>query len=184
MRLIPGQILTPQETCELMKTPHRVLQIDNAADCVWCISLPRFREDGRVMGYVTGPVSWPTETIITALETGQLVQANFRAPTYWSVPDAEFVAEDLPAAVRSRRKKLQTRRDTAWTAIKPIIDACSLSDLIRGTPLGSLVSMRAQEVHRSSVTIYRLLHLYLAHGSVLNVKRPRFSESFRSRGLG
>lgn len=172
MRLIPGQILTPQETCELMKTPHRVLQIDNAADCVWCISLPRFREDGRVMGYVTGPVSWPTETIITALETGQLVQANFRAPTYWSVPDAEFVAEDLPAAVRSRRKKLQTRRDTAWTAIKPIIDACSLSDLIRGTPLGSLVSMRAQEVHRSSVTIYRLLHLYLAHGSVLNGLYP------------
>lgn len=172
MQLMPGQILTPQEACEFMKTSHRVLQIDTVAGCVWCISLPRFREDGHVMGYVTGPVSWPTETIITALETGQLVQANFRAPAYWSMTDSEFVAEDLPAATRSRRKKLQMRRDTAWTAIKPIIDACSLSDLVRGTSLGSLVSMRAQEVHHSSVTIYRLLHLYLAHGSVLNGLYP------------
>jgi len=172
MQLTPGKILVPQDSCKIMKTPHRVLDIDTAAATVWGIALPRFRENGRVMGYVRGPVALPLDIVTTQLEGGDIVQAKFRAPGFWAMPDAEFASDDLPDAEKNRRKALQLKRDTSWRAIEPIVAGASLSELL-GTPsIRALINERAKACGRSSVTIYRLLHVYWAHGSVKNGLYP------------
>lgn len=172
MQLICGKIVTPCGTCDLFSAPHRVLYVGVAARTAWGIALPRFRENGRVAGYVTGPVAWPLDRVTELLETGRIVQGEFRAPGFWAMTDAEFISADLSDDEQARRKALQLKRDASWAAIEPIVKGFSLPELLGSLPLRPFVIKRATESGLSQVTIYRLLHVYWANGSVLNGLYP------------
>lgn len=172
MQLICGKVATPCGTCDLFSTPHRVLYVDVAARLAWGIALPRFHENGRVVGYATGPIAWPLDRVTELLEAGRIVQGEFRAPGFWATTDAEFISADLSEDERERRKALQLKRNVSWAAIEPIIKGFSLPELLGSPSLRPFVIKRATESGLSPVTIYRLLHIYWANGSVLNGLYP------------
>jgi len=172
MQLTHGQILIPNDSCDLLDTPHRVLYIDHAADTVWGIALPRFRKNGHVVGYVKGPVAWSLDALAKLLEAGQIAQGEFQAPSFWAVPDREFISSDLPKDETARREALKLKRDASWAAIEPIVKGFHLPELLGSLSLRPLVIKSATESGLTPVTIYRLLHVYWANGLVLNGLYP------------
>lgn len=172
MQLTCGKIVTPCGACNLFSSPHRVLHIDVAAGTAWGIALPRFRENGHVVGYVTRPVAWPLDTVTDLLETGRIVQGEFRAPGFWAMTDDEYISVDLSDGEQRRRNALRLKRDASWATIEPIVSGASLLELLTARSIRGLIAKRAKECGLTPVTVYRLLHLYWAHGSVLNGLYP------------
>ena len=172
MFLVLGMILTPALSSDLLSVPHRILHIDVKSDTVWCIELPRFHGNGRAAGYVRAPIPVRFSEIVSALEVGDLTQARFEAPGHWAMCDADYLADHLPRTELKHRMWRVERRDKAWRIVKPIITNHSLSDLLRLDAMRPLVLRRATECGCSAVTVYRLLHLYWAHGSVTNGLMP------------
>lgn len=172
MQLIAGKILTPVAANSFLPVPHRILHIDACQGCVWCIALPHSRKH-RPAGYVPGPVALETDAILAAIEGGEITQAAYQPPSHWAMTDADYLAGHLPDTELARRANRIQRRKQAWTIVAPIVKNRALVDLLLDAALKrSLILQRARECKRTVPTVYRLLHLYWANGSVVNGLMP------------
>lgn len=170
MQLTPGKILTPVTASSFLPVPYRILHIDPG--CVWCIASPHRRKD-RPAGYLPGPVALQTNAILAAIDRAEITQAAYRPPTQCVMADADYLAGHLSDKERSRRARRIQRRNQAWTIVGPIVKDHPLVDLLHDTALKrSLILQRARECKRTLPTVYRLLHLYWANGSVVNGLMP------------
>lgn len=175
MQLIAGKILTPVVPSGLLPGPHRILHVDVPNGRVWCIRLPRVR-GGRSAGYVLGPVAFELAPTIAAVEQGEITHAAFQAPGHWAMTDADYLFGDLSDKERVRRTNRIRRRKQAWAIVAPIVKNHALVDLLQDTALKrTLILRRARECERTVPTVYRLLHVYWANGSVVNGLMPMTS---------
>jgi len=168
MNLERNALLVPALSTKVLDRPYRLLMYDLPADQVWCIELPRMSDSGRVKGYVPGPRVLKATDILDALEHGHVKQEPFVAPGFWAMSDADYLAETCGEVEKVRREKRLKIRDAAWDIIAPIVTSNSLQSLLRASTLRPQILKQASAHDVSTVTVYRLLHLYWAHGSIRN----------------
>jgi len=161
-------MLVPALSKEVLDRPHRILTFDLIADELWCIELPRIDEHGHRMGYVRGPRLLSARAVTTALKAGNLKQEAFIAPGYWAMTDEAYLTETDDPVERARRQKRIDLRDAAWNVIAPIVSGVPIETLVHTPSLRPRVLECADAAKCSLPTVYRLVHLYLAHGSTLN----------------
>lgn len=172
MQLISGKVLTPVAASGLLPVPHRILHIDACHGCIWCIALPHARK-GRPAGYVRGPSALEMDAILAAIDGGEIAQAAYEPPRHWAMTDADYLADHLPDTELARRANRIQRRKQAWAIVAPIVKNHALVDLLQDAALKrSLILRRARECERTVPTVYRLLHVYWANGSVVNGLMP------------
>lgn len=174
-------MLVPALSTKVLDRPYRILMHDLAADQLWCIGLPMVSDSGRVKGYVPGPRILKTTDVMTAVEQGHVKQESFVAPGFWAMTDADYIAEARDDSEKLRREKRLKVRDVAWDIIEPIVTSNSLPSLLRASTLRPQILQQASAHGVSTVTVYRLLHLYWAHGSTRNGLIPN---THRCGGLG
>lgn len=173
MELRLNQILIPGLGSSILAWSHRVLALDIEADRLWCISLPRLRENGRFAAYMTGPRTLSLALVSEALESGELKQVTFTAPGHWSMTDKDYVSEAATDTEKERRKARLKERDHTWAIISPLIGDTSTQTLVRQlSALRPALVDRAAKCGVDITTVYRLLHLYMANGSTLNGLMP------------
>lgn len=168
MSLTPGMILTPTTSGSLLSGPYRILCINPRERIAWCIELPRFQSNGRVAGYIRAPVPLAEDAVLAELETGNVTQARFDAPGHWAMTDDDYLLNGLSEVELARRKERLKKRDRTWDLIKPLVKDRPLDELLEAHSLRPLVQAQAESCHCSLPTVYRALHLFLAHGSIRN----------------
>jgi hypothetical protein len=170
MQLIAGKMLTPVAANSFLSVPYRILYVD--VGCVWCIALPH-RRKGRPAGYLPGPIALQAGAILAAIERGEITDAAYQPPTHWAMTDADYLACHLSGRELARRAHRIHQRKQAWAVVAPIVKNHALVDLLQDAALKrALILQRARECKRAVPTVYRLLHLYWASGSVVNGLMP------------
>ena len=167
-------VIGPAAADGLLTWPHRVLSVDRENDTTIIISLPRKRENGRTVSYLTGPRTESLSTLEEAIRDGSLQVESNSNPGFWALPDKDYVAAASTQKEKERRTARQKARDTNWAAIEPFVKDKSPAEIAAELPArrGEILA-RAEAQQMDEVTIYRLLHLFLANGCIKNGLMPR-----------
>lgn len=173
MVIAPNTILTPESGTQLIESPHRVLVVDSENDKAWIISLRRQTMSGTNKPYMTRPIALALSAIEAELKAGSLKIGQFDQPPHWALSDADYLSSAPNEKERGQRKSRQKRRDATWESISPIIGHLTTAELVKKLPRASaMIIKRANECRVNASTLYSRIHLYLAHGSILNGLLP------------
>ena len=174
MNIILNSVIAPTGETALLSWPHRVLSVDRENDNALIISLPRKRPNGRTVSYLTGPRSEPLSALEGALRDGSLRAEPSGNPGFWALSDQDYVSAASTQKEKERRIACQKVRDGNWAAIEPFVKNKSPAEIAAELPVRrEEILARAVGQLMDEVTIYRLLHLYLANGSIKNGLMPR-----------
>jgi hypothetical protein len=173
MVIAPNTILAPDSSMQLIESPHRVLVVDSENDKVWIISLRRQAKSGANKPYMTRPVALALSAIDAELKAGSLKIGRFDQPPHWVLSDADYLSSAPNEKERCQRESRQKRRDATWESISPVIKNLTTAELVKKLPRASaMIIKRAKECGVNASTLYSRIHLYLAHGSILNGLLP------------
>lgn len=171
MELTINQILVPCLPSPIISGPHRILDIDESRDVVWCIALRQTDTNGRLPGYVAGAQTISLSAINTALSQDELRVEPFTPPGHWLMTDADYLAETTDEREQALRKSRIKKRDELWSMIHPIVDQPKAYRSDHGS-LRPLIVRQAEVHHASLPRLYRALHLFWANGSIVNGLLP------------
>lgn len=169
----PNTILVPGTGTRLIETPHRVLVVEAESNTAWIISLRRQTEAGANKPYMTRPVAVPLSVVEAELTAGSIKVGEFEQPAFWTMSDADYLSSSPNDKERGQRESRQKRRDSVWKSISPIIKNLTTAELVKKLPRASaMIIQRAKDCGVNASTIYSRIHLFLAHGSILNGLLP------------
>ena len=122
---------------------------------------------------MTRPIALPLSAIETELTAGSLKIGQFDQPPHWVLSDADYLSSAPNDKERDHRESRQKRRDATWESISPVIKNLTTAELVKKLPRASaMIIKRAKECGVNASTLYSRIHLYLAHGSILNGLLP------------
>lgn len=173
MVIASNTILAPGSSTKLIETLHRVLVVDSTNDTAWIISLRRQTESGANKPYMTRPIAVSLSMIEAELATGSIKVGAFDQPSHWVLSDEDYVRSAPNDKERAQRESRQKRRDSMWESIAPLVKTLTTEELVKKLPRASAkIINRAKEFGVNPSTLYSRIHLYLAHGSILNGLLP------------
>lgn len=173
MVIAPNTILAPGSSTQLLEGLHRVLVVDSKNDKAWIISLRRQTKSGANKPYMTRPIAVSLNTLQAELAAETITVGAFEQPSHWLLSDEDYLSSAPDERERAHRESRQKRRDATWHSIKPLIKDLTTAELVSKLPRASaMIIKRAKECGVNPSTLYSRLHLYLAHGSILNGLLP------------
>lgn len=173
MVIAPNTILAPASSMQLIETLHRVLVVDSENDTTWIISLRRQTTSGASKPYMTRPIAVSLSIIESELTAGTIKVGTFDQPSHWVLSDEDYLRSAPDDKERAHRQSRQKRRDATWQSIEPFVKNLSTAELVKKLPRASaMITKRAKECGVNPSTLYSRIHLYLAHGSILNGLLP------------
>lgn len=173
MVIAPNTILAPGSSTQLIQALHRVLVVDAEKDTAWIISLRRQTKSGANKPYMTRPIAMPMSIIESELKAGLIKVGVFEQPSHWVLSDEDYLSSAPDDRERGQRESRQKRRDVTWESIAPLVKNLTTAELVQKLPrASSMIKKRANEYCVNPSTLYSRIHLYLAHGSILNGLLP------------
>lgn len=173
MVIAANTILAPGSSPQLIQSPHRVLVVDSENDTAWIISLRRQSKLGANKPYMTRPIALTLSAIEAELSAGSLKIVKGDQPPHWLLSDSDYLSSAPNEKEGARRRSRQKRRDATWDSIAPVIKNLTTAELVKKLPrASSIIIKRAKECGVNASTLYSRIHLYLAHGSILNGLLP------------
>jgi hypothetical protein len=174
---IYGHILRPGLGEACITGDHRVVSVQQSADAVWLIPMPRSTDPkGERQRYLPGPKRFCLSTIAEALQQGRLIMEDVPLPGVWQMTDADYLGSAPSERQWNLRAKRLQKRDECWEAVQAVVGAESAQDLApQAKRLAEKIKAVAKKHKRSQPTIYSWLHRYWAGRECVNSLLPNTS---------
>lgn len=168
-----NDILIPTGESTDLAGPCRVLSTSAKENAAWLIALPRKKENGQTIYYVTGVKRMQLCFLEERLRDGQIAKATHDRPAHWLQSDDDYLDNAWSDKEKEKRVRRLAERDCSYNVIATLVKGKSIEYLAEHYLSIGLLVASVSAVHSVSIAkVYRTLNLFLSSGGVRNALIP------------